>query len=88
MSTCKDCAHCRACHEMWLIAVSSEDDFFERNDAETCEDFINEADFAEVVRCKNCKYFVDANGGYCNFGAGLCVAGKDCYCSYGKRRDV
>lgn len=48
MVTCKDCIHCRACHEMYLLAVSQEDDFFERHDAETCEDFESEADFAKV----------------------------------------
>lgn len=48
--TCKDCIHCRACHEMWLIAVSQEDDFFERNDADTCEDFKNEADLRIYIR--------------------------------------
>ena len=48
MASCKDCFHCRACHEMYLIAVAQEDDFFERNDADTCEDFINTADVAEV----------------------------------------
>ena len=31
-----------------MIAVAQEDDFFERNDADTCEDFINTADVAEV----------------------------------------
>lgn len=48
MATCRDCFHCNACHEMWLISVSQEDDFFEKNDADTCEDFINKADVAEV----------------------------------------
>jgi uncharacterized OB-fold protein len=33
---------------MWLLVVSQEDDFFERNDAETCEDFKNKADYVEV----------------------------------------
>ena len=47
--TCKDCISCRACHEMYLLAVSQEDDFFERHDAETCEDFKNEADYIERV---------------------------------------
>lgn len=47
-ATCKDCYHCRACHEMYLLAVAQEDDFFERHDAETCEDFKNKADYAEV----------------------------------------
>lgn len=56
MATCRDCFHCNPCHEMWLIAVSQEDDFFERNNAETCEDFVNGADVVEAVRCKDYKY--------------------------------
>ena len=48
MVTCRECIHCRACHEMYLMAVSQEDDFYERNDAETCEDFLNKADVVEV----------------------------------------
>ena len=31
-----------------MIAVSQEDDFYEINDAETCEDFLNKADVEEV----------------------------------------
>lgn len=50
MATCKECFHCSACHEMYLLAVSQEDDFFERHDAETCEDFIDEADVVEVKK--------------------------------------
>ena len=49
---CRDCIHCRACHEMYLLVVSQEDDFFERHDAETCEDFKNKADFVNVWKIK------------------------------------
>ena len=42
------------------------------------------ADFAEVVRCRDCKHFKKENGGYCSFGSGLAVANEDGFCSYGK----
>jgi hypothetical protein len=38
---------------MYLLAVAQEDDFFERHDAETCEDFKNEADFVEIEALRN-----------------------------------
>ena len=63
MATCRDCFHCNACHEMWLISVSQEDDFFEKNDADTCEDFINKADVEEV---KHGEWFLlDDGSGTC-----------------------
>ena len=95
--TCRDCIHCNACHEMYLVAVSAEDDFFERNDAETCEDFKNKADFVEVVRCKNCKHYqyTDYEGcySYCKLltnKAGYSDEMVDMkpndFCSYGERK--
>lgn len=94
--TCKDCIHCNACHEMWLIAVSQEDDFFERNDAETCEDFKNKVDYVEVVRCRDCKYLycfsaIDRQF-YCkHFPKGLQginIVEENPFCSYGERREA
>ena len=62
-------------------------------------DIINDmpsADVAEVVRCKDCKYFTDEGDGlsYCEYhtdNAGYCddacwVAEND-FCSYGARMD-
>ena len=43
----------------------------------------------EVVRCKECKYWQDNNGGYpheeCRWGKGETPDGDD-FCSYGERR--
>ena len=83
--TCKDCIHCRACHEMWLIAVSQEDDFFERNDADTCEDFKHKYSFEEVVRCRDCEYWKNKD---CRKDIALVSPNENDYCSYGKRRDT
>ena len=82
--TCNDCIHCSACHEMYLIAVSFEDDFFEVNDAETCEDFKNEADYAEV---RHGKWKMNFGRGYGEklYFCSLCIegdsdTGHDNYC--------
>lgn len=47
------------------------------------------ADVVEVVRCKDCKYWQDNNGGYphdeCRWGKDETPDAND-YCSYGERR--
>ena len=48
------------------------------------------ADVVEVVRCKDCKYWQDNNGGYpheeCPWGKGETPDQTD-YCSYGERKE-
>lgn len=47
------------------------------------------ADVVEVVRCRDCKYWQDNNGGYpheeCRWGKDETPDGDD-FCSYGERR--
>lgn len=43
------------------------------------------ADVVEVVRCKDCKYYTLANGGYCKKDWGLGITDKEQFCSYGER---
>ena len=47
------------------------------------------ADVVPVVRCKDCKYWQDNNGGYpheeCRWGHGETPDAND-FCSYGERR--
>lgn len=47
-------------------------------------------DAVEVVRCKDCKYWQDNNGGYphdeCRWGNGE-TPDPDDFCSYGKRKE-
>lgn len=46
-------------------------------------------DVVEVVRCKDCKYWQDNNGGYpheeCRWGKGE-TPDEDDFCSFGERR--
>ncbi len=48
------------------------------------------ADVAPVVRCKDCKYWQDNNGGYpheeCRWGHGETPEAND-FCSYGEQKD-
>ena len=63
---------------------------------ENCENYIS-VDCVEVVRCKDCKYYIpDADVDHSEFpnyldADGLCdnmlkYTDKMCYCSYGKRK--
>ena len=56
---------------------------------EKCRHFKNITKYAEVVRCKDCKYKFSANGHNKN-GCPLDAAGlmnDDDFCSYGERKD-
>lgn len=49
-----------------------------------------EKDLVEVVRCKDCRYWQDNNGGYpheeCRWGKEE-TPDEDDFCSYGERKD-
>lgn len=52
---------------------------------------LNKADVVEVVRCKDCKYWQDNNGGYPNQNCRWMkdeTPDDDDYCSYGERADA
>ena len=76
--TCKDCIHHNVCQD-------------EYKDKLKCSDFKNKADFVEVVRCKDCKYFTKEMIGdslECTCTHSLAMVGitTDKYCSYGERK--
>lgn len=52
MATCYDCIHCGACSDAGDSGFSCL-----KEDVSKCEQFKNKADFAEVVRCGDCKYY-------------------------------
>ena len=61
--------------------------------AERCMDDIQNADVAEVVRCKDCEHFEAINNddhGWCkmisDLPCGISVRYDDDFCSYGERR--
>ena len=53
-------------------------------------EYLPTIDAVEVVRCKDCKWWQDNNGGYpheeCRWGKGETPDADD-YCSYGERRE-
>ena len=85
MSTCKDCLHYEVC-----------DRFTAPNETYPevggCRCFKNKADYAPVVRCKDCAYFYvekqDEDFPYfCLHHSGLMRTSPNCFCSYGERKE-
>lgn len=80
MSRCKDCSHREVC----FFRVQAGGDLV------YCPLFAITDNMVEVVRCKDCKYWQDNNGGYpheqCAW-RGDETPDYDDYCSYGKRSE-
>ena len=81
MSTCKECIHFEVC-----------DRFTAPNETYPevggCKVFKPQADYVEVVRCKDCECF---NKGVCTehsdgWGDHLVNVGEDDFCSFGYRK--
>lgn len=85
MATCKDCIHYDTCLYIEISNNKEEDYYTEFG----CEYFKNKADVVEVVRCKDCKYYI-AN--YCtrdiNGRTNMFYMNADDFCSYGERKDT
>ena len=94
MAKCSDCIHEEIC-DMPIITDG-------RKNASNCKCFKNKADFVEVVRCKDCKRFMEyADGVQSVEGAnGDCFirmmyslekqfysVNYDDFCSYGERKE-
>lgn len=96
MSTCKDCLHFEVCK------LKHRKYFAEETDVEyLCNQFKPKADYAPVVRCKDCKHwerlyyrpFVEPrDDGRCRalwqfHGAERYTTLEDHFCSYGERKE-
>ena len=82
MKRCEDCIHMNICG---YYAEFKEID----ND---CRWYKGKADFAEVVRCKDCKYFETPKWGNdimirCVNMSGCIDVNPDDFCSYGERKE-
>ena len=87
MSTCKNCLHyemCKLKHRKY---------FAEETNAEClCKQFKPKADYAPVVRCKDCVYFYaekqDEDFPYfCLHHSGPMGTAPNHFCNYGKRKE-
>ena len=86
--TCKDCVHYDVC-----VIVEHSDTDYDHYSEYGCEDFKNKADFAEVVRCENCKFYEEVE--YFSYDSenptkNVCrlltrQMQSDDFCSYGER---
>jgi hypothetical protein len=81
MAKCGDCLHFRMCSHY----VTPEETFPEVGG---CSAFKNKGDFVEVVRCKDCKHFIQEEHGCNHFGYYSHTPWVDevDFCSYGERR--
>ena len=79
--TCMDCVSFNVCYKHH---------FYGRPATLVCCEFKNKADFAEVVRCKDCKHRREsAHRSYCLPVFGLKqITDLNAFCSYGERRDT
>lgn len=93
--TCKDCLGYKFCSRGRNGQTNFYGEVSACNNVESlCKDFKNKADFVEVVRCKDCRYFNQKVpcGGFCICGevtGGIPrVRVNEDFCSYGERRDT
>lgn len=82
--TCSHCVHFGVCEDRfsWLDQEDNTKHII-------CYHFKDKADVVEVVRCKDCTYWQDNNGGYphkeCRWGKGETPDSND-FCSHGERK--
>ena len=74
-----------------VLSILSDDATNDRaNEIIDVFDSLPAADVQEVVRCKDCAYYIKStayNGYLCGKALGLYGAGAESYCSYGARMD-
>ena len=85
MATCKDCIHYEVCVVIENLVDKEQNIYGEFG----CEDFKNEADVVEVVRCKDCIYCdLDDRCEAPENGLIREYVKPDDFCSYGERKDT
>lgn len=97
MAKCTDCLHCDACLQFYKLANGGEPIALGNVAEEVCENFKDQINYVEVVRCKDCKYFAETNGKDsgkpCGYGKCMkpffiqMIVDAEDFCSYGKRRE-
>ena len=83
MAKCGDCLHYPVCQQF----VDENESFPELKKG--CPAFKNKADYPRVVRCKDCKHYIQEEHGCNYFGYYSHTPWVDevDYCSYGERRE-
>lgn len=91
--TCYDCIHDGVCHIQEMSTGLEMEEYLKEFG---CDDFKNKADFVEVVRCKDCKYYFPVmykdepmHYGFCNNTHDDVLGNRHRYegdfCSYGEK---
>ena len=83
--TCGDCIHAELCERIAINFIQE----FSRDNPAYCNGFQDRKDFVEVVRCNNCKHFIQEEQGCNHFGYYSHTPWVDevDFCSYGERRE-
>lgn len=83
---CKDCIYFKRCVALGVELDMNHDKEADKN----CRYFKNKSNVVEVLRCKDCKYFINREG-KC-YGQDIrseegydCYKGENDFCSYGDR---
>lgn len=73
---CKDCIHYSIC------------DYSPFSDKKIeCKDFICKTDYVKVVRCKDCKWWIDKVCTYSGGVYGMTILNPNWFCCAGMRKD-
>jgi hypothetical protein len=82
LKLCGDCIHADICKEV-------NGGWFSPKNPAYCKGFKDRTKYVEVVRCKDCKYFVDTllSGYGCSGFGGMTRACPNGFCSHGERKD-
>lgn len=76
---CYDCIHYDVCPLGQVIIGTSD----------TCLKFKDKSDYVEVIRCRDCKYWIEDKdfGMFCtHWGSTLSESRENDFCSYGERK--
>lgn len=82
MASCKDCMSEKVCK------YNDKHNLYCKENYE-CPHFKNKADFVEVVRCKDCRFF-DMSSRHCDHPMSTSIPisrSSTGYCSYGERKE-
>lgn len=67
----------------WIEHDALSQVYYSKSDAIDCVKATPTADVVQVVRCKDCKYFIS---GVCRHDLAMNLSRDDDFCSYGERR--
>lgn len=93
MAKCTECLHWDACLYLFKIVLDREPNLKGSRAEEKCPNFKYRTEYEKVVRCKDCKNFIqptesDGTYGHCDLEGETMIIWRACdFCSSGERRE-